>query len=459
MHERGDFSPVFAAHDSPRPSNGSVFYDRKAPIFQEDQPIVPSNVESFVHREGNIDVFITPANFQHISNFTEYYQSGINAAFKIARDYGERAKDVSNASSIHIPDDAINNPNQWLSTIPTEAQQKVLHLVATGMGNIEVASTLGISDQTVKNHMTDIMRRMKCKDRSEAVALAISQGLVEPQLITMHADFSRHLTLTSRERQLYGLLTTHGPHSNQAIADRMYITLQTVKNHMTKLLGKLGAQNRTEVMLYELKRREAIVSHPPEVFTKNRLHQTVLSILATEPSLKEARIPVVEMPSHIRTDKTDIYRKLFVANLTEATAVALLYGMGPVDSFARPDQRKNIHALSDDEKALIQAYTGYGDSTPVSQIAADIGMSPADLRTQLKKVVIDNNLPSIYQAAVILKLQEFQTLQENLSRRRAPLLQTSHDTAQTSKNEMRTITPNNEEIEEFADFSDPWEEI
>jgi len=459
MHERGEFSPVYAAHDSPRPSNGSVFYDRKAPIFQEDQPIVPSNAESFVHRDGDINVFITPANFQHISNFAEYYQSSVNAAFKIARDYGEGARDVSNTSSIYVPDEAIDNPDKWLSTIPTEAQQKVLHLVASGMGNIEVASTLGISDQTVKNHMTVIMKRMKCKDRSEAVALGISQGLIEPQLITMHADFSRHLTLTSRERQLYGFITTNGPHSNQAIADKMYITEQTVKNHMTKLLGKLGAQNRTEVMLYELKRREAIVSHPPEIFTENRLHGTILTILATEPSLKDARIPVVEMPSHIRTDKTDIYRKLFVANLTEATAVALLHGLGPIDAFARPDQRKNIHALSDDEKALIQAYTRYSDSTPVSQIAADIGMSTADLRTQLKKVVIDNNLPSIYQAAVILKLQEFQTLQENLSRRRAPLLQTSHDATQTSKNEMRTITPNSEDIEEFADFSDPWEEI
>jgi LuxR family transcriptional regulator, maltose regulon positive regulatory protein len=36
--------------------------------------------------------------------------------------------------------------------------------------------------------------------------------------------------------------------SNQAIADQFVVTLDTVKKHVTHLLGKLGAANRTEAV-------------------------------------------------------------------------------------------------------------------------------------------------------------------------------------------------------------------
>jgi LuxR family maltose regulon positive regulatory protein len=36
--------------------------------------------------------------------------------------------------------------------------------------------------------------------------------------------------------------------SNQAIAARLVITLDTVKKHVSHLLGKLGAANRTEAV-------------------------------------------------------------------------------------------------------------------------------------------------------------------------------------------------------------------
>jgi LuxR family maltose regulon positive regulatory protein len=36
--------------------------------------------------------------------------------------------------------------------------------------------------------------------------------------------------------------------SNQAIADELVVTLDTVKKHVSHLLGKLGAANRTEAV-------------------------------------------------------------------------------------------------------------------------------------------------------------------------------------------------------------------
>jgi LuxR family transcriptional regulator, maltose regulon positive regulatory protein len=52
--------------------------------------------------------------------------------------------------------------------------------------------------------------------------------------------------LTAREMQVLHLLATGAP--NQRIADDLVVTLATVKKHITHVLGKLGAANRTEAV-------------------------------------------------------------------------------------------------------------------------------------------------------------------------------------------------------------------
>ena len=52
--------------------------------------------------------------------------------------------------------------------------------------------------------------------------------------------------LTSRELEVLGMLAAGK--SNQAIADQLVVTLDTVKKHVSHLLGKLGATNRTEAV-------------------------------------------------------------------------------------------------------------------------------------------------------------------------------------------------------------------
>ena len=52
--------------------------------------------------------------------------------------------------------------------------------------------------------------------------------------------------LTSREQQVLSMLAAG--HSNQFIASELVVTLDTVKKHVTHILGKLGAVNRTEAV-------------------------------------------------------------------------------------------------------------------------------------------------------------------------------------------------------------------
>lgn len=56
---------------------------------------------------------------------------------------------------------------------------EILDYVARGNGNKEIAKLLRISDQTVKNHMTSILKKLSVTDRTAAVVYALRHGWVE----------------------------------------------------------------------------------------------------------------------------------------------------------------------------------------------------------------------------------------------------------------------------------------
>ena len=64
---------------------------------------------------------------------------------------------------------------------PTSRELEVLKLVVEGMSNKEIASLLGISHQTVKNHVTSILRKFGVEDRTQAVVYALKRGWVKLQ--------------------------------------------------------------------------------------------------------------------------------------------------------------------------------------------------------------------------------------------------------------------------------------
>ena len=60
---------------------------------------------------------------------------------------------------------------------PREVQ--ILDNIAQGMTNKQVAYALTISEQTVKNHMSSILRKLSVNDRTQAVVYAMRQGWIE----------------------------------------------------------------------------------------------------------------------------------------------------------------------------------------------------------------------------------------------------------------------------------------
>ena len=61
----------------------------------------------------------------------------------------------------------------------TNREMEVLEQIIEGMSNKEIAHRLGISHQTVKNHITSILSKMNLSDRTQAAIYALRHGWVQ----------------------------------------------------------------------------------------------------------------------------------------------------------------------------------------------------------------------------------------------------------------------------------------
>ena len=68
--------------------------------------------------------------------------------------------------------------NEKVAAPLTQREVQILSHIANGNTNKQVAHTLGISDQTIKNHVSAILRKLNANDRAHAVALAVSNHWV-----------------------------------------------------------------------------------------------------------------------------------------------------------------------------------------------------------------------------------------------------------------------------------------
>ena len=61
----------------------------------------------------------------------------------------------------------------------TEREMQVLKLIARGMNNRDIAKELFISENTVKNHVRNILEKLQIHSRMEAVMVAVREKLIE----------------------------------------------------------------------------------------------------------------------------------------------------------------------------------------------------------------------------------------------------------------------------------------
>ena len=116
--------------------------------------ITPEALISIVHavRAGDYYVDEKTMNYDELMNWVEQ---------KIGRFAGPL---ISDSDELFIP--------------LSPREMEILEHVTKGLSNKEIAYKLGISHQTVKNHMTAILRKLRVDDRTQAAVYALRHGWV-----------------------------------------------------------------------------------------------------------------------------------------------------------------------------------------------------------------------------------------------------------------------------------------
>ena len=79
---------------------------------------------------------------------------------------------------------------ETLMTPLSPRETEILKYIAEGNSNKRIAHALGIGEQTIKNHITSIMRKLNANDRTHAVVLAMRRGWlnIEETLDTLEKE-------------------------------------------------------------------------------------------------------------------------------------------------------------------------------------------------------------------------------------------------------------------------------
>lgn len=75
--------------------------------------------------------------------------------------------------------EGIQNEEAEITPHLTEREIEVIKALAQGMSNKQIAQTLHISEKTVRNHASNIYKKLHIYDRTQAVIYAVRRGLVD----------------------------------------------------------------------------------------------------------------------------------------------------------------------------------------------------------------------------------------------------------------------------------------
>jgi DNA-binding NarL/FixJ family response regulator len=146
-----------------------------------------------------------------------------------------------------------------LSTIPLDRVRVILLTAAIDPADLLKAIQLGARGVVLKESATrqlidGIHRVMADK---YIIGAGVADDLVQA-LRQVGGQPSRRYGLTTRELEIVAAVTAGD--SNRDIAERLSISLQTVKHHLTSVFDKTGVSSRLELALFAI--RKGLVSPP-----------------------------------------------------------------------------------------------------------------------------------------------------------------------------------------------------
>ncbi|MES2569320.1 MAG: response regulator transcription factor [Verrucomicrobiota bacterium] len=76
------------------------------------------------------------------------------------------------------PEVAVHLAERKRGEILSAREREIIHLMAQGEANKQIGDALGITEQTVKSHVKNILGKLQVRDRTEAVTVALRRGIV-----------------------------------------------------------------------------------------------------------------------------------------------------------------------------------------------------------------------------------------------------------------------------------------
>jgi DNA-binding NarL/FixJ family response regulator len=163
-------------------------------------------------------------------------------------------KDAIEKFRLHRPDVTLMdlqmpalNGIEAIIGIRSEFRDARIIVLTTYAGDVQVLRALkaGARGYILKGHV-----RRELLDTIRAVHAG--QKRIPPEVASELAEHAAEEDLTSRELDVLRLIATGN--ANKEIAGRLSIAEETVKSHVTNILAKLGANDRTHAVTIALKR-------------------------------------------------------------------------------------------------------------------------------------------------------------------------------------------------------------
>ena len=124
------------------------------------------------------DEKVYPAMEAGASGYLLKTSSASDIAKAIRRTYSGEAI-IEEAVSEKLEEKEKNGDTRRLHEDLTSRELEVLHLIADGLSNQEIADQLFITLKTVKTHVSNILSKLEVSDRTQATIYAFKQNLVD----------------------------------------------------------------------------------------------------------------------------------------------------------------------------------------------------------------------------------------------------------------------------------------
>jgi DNA-binding NarL/FixJ family response regulator len=194
-------------------------------LLVEDHQMVAEGIVELVGAEPDLEVV------------------GVEGTVAGATDAASRLRPDVVLMDYRLPDgDGVEATRRIRAAVPSAAVVMVTSVASESvlLGAIDAGcAAFVLKDSPVQ----DVIDATRAAGRGEAV---IAPSLLARLLPRLRRTAAPATALTDREQQVLELLVEG--HSSQAIADRLFLSMNTVRNHVQNVLVKLGAHSRLEAV-------------------------------------------------------------------------------------------------------------------------------------------------------------------------------------------------------------------